>query len=128
MLLMNWFHLLTNLLCDMMFCCLVLSTFVYLPKFLILWKSHKNESLGCVTHKKFWEGNYLMFCLKMILQIFHRKAHKNLLKVVGKTKFWEMGTRVKAGKMTSEVNGAERPFLTSKHISYFGGGTAQELF
>ena len=34
----------------------------------------------------------------------------------------------KAGKMTSEVNGAERPFLTSKHISYFGGGTAQELF
>ena len=59
---------------------------------------------------------------------FPQEGTQKLIEGSRKDKVLRDGHVSKAGKMTSEVNGAERPFLTSKHISYFGGGTAQKLF
>ena len=63
-----------------------------------------------------------------IFNDFTNFPQEHIQKLGRKEKLLRDGHVSKAGKMTSEVNGAERPFLTSKHISYFGGGTAQELF
>ena len=51
---------------------------------------------------------------------FHFSSGRNTQKLMEVSKlnknFLKMGTRVKAGKMTSEVNGAERPFFKDTKI------------